>query len=647
MIYLNNGCLYIHKGNEDIAILNEDKLAFCFTKKDEDISKRTIDSFSQYTSYKSDLNSNDFSICTESLVDGIKITAKKNNDFSSSWGIYLPFNFMGKINGGGYQNQYLFNSPYREDDEEHKYFYLSNPNGNNLLVLPVKGCSGWKVKYSTYCGGHFFKSIDLLASFDKAYGESTSSELEFYILEVKDFDEALILINKYLNKPVLSYSLSGGAFNTEVEINVIGDCDYIMEGEDKYFIKDNKLLYTIKKEGKITLIPCHNGNRGLECTLYGYKSIQNLYEKSINSISFDEINVTDRNLCEHQCFISASLRYLLQYGKNEKFEQTVKKALSYIIVDDPKDAVVRLSVLDRPYNNYPSYHIFESKRIQEQFFGVTIMLDAYRYFKEEVYLRYATGMMNTLIDCYQKEDGGFYTQMDWNEHPDDYSTVTCLILPLIDITLFMKDKDINLYNKYLESSKKLAQHVYERGLNFPTETLIGDEHETEMEDGSISCSALTLLYYSTHIERNEDYIKKAKEILDLHESWVINTPLCNTYRSSLRWWETIWEGDTDGPAVCNGHAWSIWRGEADYWYYVSTNDKNYLNKAINTFNSNFAKIDKNGSSYSMYCLDYFTGGGRFGDVKYRLASRYPNQKDSGLSRYVWIRAYETVLKELK
>ena len=211
----------------------------------------------------------------------------------------------------------------------------------------------------------------------------------------------------------------------------------------------------------------------------------------------------------------------------------------------------------------------------------------------------------------------------------------------------MKDKDFNLYQKYLNASNKLAEHVYQRGLNFPTETLIGDEHEAEMEDGSISCSALTLLYYSTHIERNEAYIKKAKEILSLHEAWVVQTPLCNTYRSSLRWWETIWEGDADGPAVCYGHAWTIWRAEADYWMYVSTNEKEFLLRAINSFNTNFAKIHEDGSSYSMYCLDYFTGGGRLGEPKFRLSKNFPTQKDSGLTRYVWIRAFESVLKELK
>ena len=647
MIIVKNNSLFIKQGEKETPIFNEGEMSFCYTKKDEDIKKRYIESFAQYTSYKENIPSNNFEITLVSLENGISIKIKNKSKLFSSWGVNLPFNFMGKINGGGYQNQYLFNSAYRDENDENKYFYLSNPNGQNLLLLPVKGCAGWKVNYSTFCGGHFFKSIDVLGSFDKYYGESNNDELEFYIFEVRDLIEALKLVSKFLEKPVLYYDESGGHIGKEIDIYVIGKCDEIFDGVTSYKVNNNKIKYVIKSEGIIHLVPFNGKIKGLECTVYGYKDIQSLYKKTTEAISFDDINVTDRNLCEHQCYISATLRYLLKYGKNEKFEELVKKALSYIIVDDPKKAITRLTVLDKPYNGYPAYHIFESKRIQEQFFGVTIMLDAYRYFKEDIYLRYATGMMNTLIDCYQKEDGGFYTKMDWNENPDDYSTVTCLILPLIDLALFMKDKDKALYEKYLASSKKLAEHVYQRGLNFPTETLVGDEHEPEMEDGSISCSALTLLYYSTHIEHNEAYVSKAKEILDLHEAWVVKTPLCNTYRSSLRWWETIWEGDADGPAVCYGHAWTIWRAEADYWMYVATKDEDYLLKAINSFNTNFAKIHEDGSSFSMYCLDYFNGGGRLGQPKFRLSSRFPDQKDSGLTRYVWIRAYESVLNKLK
>ena len=66
--------------------------------------------------------------------------------------------------------------------------------------------------------------------------------------------------------------------------------------------------------------------------------------------------------------------------------------------------------------------------------------------------------------------------------------------------------------------------------------------------------------------------------------------------------------------------------------------------------SNFAKIDNNGKSDACYQPDYITGGGlnnRSEDVVFRIAKGFPKQSDSGLSRYVWIRYFETFLNNKK
>jgi len=653
MIEFENDSLFLIKNGNKIPLLNGDKLSFSYTLKNEDIRDLPKPELTPYQSHKLYFNeTEDASLTTNKIEDGLELSLKVNSDKFSEWGINLPFNFMSKKNGGGYQNQYLFNSPYRDEDDTNNYVYLSNPNGNNLLIVFKTEHTYWKMDYSPYCGGHFFINLKLLGQFDKLYDPNNQNnhELSFYIVEVKDFNEALAKVSKYLNKPVLSYDLSGGKISTKINVKVYGDVDYVSDGENRLDVINNSLVYDIKKEGIITLTPYFENNKGLSCTLYGYKTIDDLFNKSIKSISFDDIAVTDGNLCEHQCFVSATLRYLLRYGKNEEYENIALKALSYICEIDVSKAKPRMTILDKPQDNlYPAYHVFKSNRIQEQFFGVTILLDAYKYFKDVKYLRYAINSLNTLIDYYQRDDGGFYTKMPWNENYDDYSTVTCLIIPIIDMALFMKDIDVSLSNKYEDSARKLAEHVFKRGLDFPTESVISDKYDPEMEDGSISCAALTLLYFYNKIEKKEEYVIKAKEILDLHESWVVQSPLCNAYRSSLRWWETGWEGDQDGPALCLGHAWTIWRAEADFWMYKATNDESYLLKAKNSFNTNFAKINQSGQSYSIYCIDYITGGGFEGrhKVEYKLASKFPKQTDSGLTRYLWIRACSTILDYLK
>ena len=158
----------------------------------------------------------------------------------------------------------------------------------------------------------------------------------------------------------------------------------------------------------------------------------------------------------------------------------------------------------------------------------------------------------------------------------------------------------------------------------------------------------TVEVHISDVEKREDYIKKAKEILDLHENWVIKAPIAGMHRSTLRWWETGWEGDGDGPAICAGHAWSIWRGEADYLYFELTGDASHLIKAQNTFMTNLSKINEKGESYANYNPDMINGGGfhcETSKINYKVATKFPTIKDSGLSRYVWIRINDTFLKD--
>ena len=223
------------------------------------------------------------------------------------------------------------------------------------------------------------------------------------------------------------------------------------------------------------------------------------------------------------------------------------------------------------------------------------------------------------------------------------------MIPLVDLAKFLENLDKDRSRRYFECAGRMAAYLYSRGLVFPTEGNVTEEAEAEMEEGSVSCTALGLLYYCKNVHAEQKYIEKAKEILDLHESWVIRTPLAQMHGSTLRWWETLWEGDADGPALCCGHAWTIWRAEADWLYYSLTGDRCYRAKAWNGFMTNLAKIHPDGKSYSIYNADMINGGGfhdRCEDVKFEIAGKYAKQPDSGLSRYVWIRLNDTFLSEI-
>ena len=115
-------------------------------------------------------------------ADLLRLELTTESEDFSEFGLNLPFNFMGKLQGGGYENQYLFNSPYRSQDEQYKYCYLKNLNGSNLMVLFTSPADGWKMDYSRYVGGHYFVNLKLLANFDRVYGTGSQRKSITFLL---------------------------------------------------------------------------------------------------------------------------------------------------------------------------------------------------------------------------------------------------------------------------------------------------------------------------------------------------------------------------------------------------------------------------------------------------------------------------------
>ena len=624
-----------------------DDLSVSYTLKTDDITKGAKPQGTPYLSRKGGFDENGANAETESRLSvcekygGYLVELKTTSDKLSEFGLNLPLKFMGKKNCGGWKKQYLFNSPYNSGDNKHIFCYLTNPEGKNLLILSLKECDGWKMDYSLFSGGQYFDNLKFLASFDKAYRGSGNKRLRLLILPVASYAEALEKTVEMKRLPAACYERSYVRLGDKLKIDVIGDFDFVRIGRKKFYNEGGFVYVMPDKEGLLTAVPYKGRRKGLDCVTFAYKSIGGLFEKSMYSVSEKDLAAGDGNLCEWQCHISAVLRYMQRYGSKPALVKKVKKELAVITERDENKAKDRQTIFYKAREGYPAYNVFNSNRVQEQFFGIGILLDAFKAFKTRKYLDYAIRASDSVLKNHQAKNGAIETFMEWSETTEDYTTVCCLIIPVTELAAFLKDKMPEKSERYYKAAEKMARHVYDRGISFPTETLVQSEAEPFIEEGSMSCSALTLLYYCANVERKEEYVARAKEILDIHDSWVVKTHKAPMFFSSLRWWETKWEGDKDGNALCMGHAWTIWRAEADYWYYVLTGDKVYLEKSKNGFMSNFSKIDRRGRSYACYQPDYITGGGftnRCEDVGFRIVNGFPRQTDSALSRYVWSRA---------
>lgn len=646
-------------------IFHDECLSVCYTLQQDDITKAEKKGSSPYIGRREDISFLDgigYATLTQSTIhvenrnEGVYFHIKSTSNAVSEFGLYLPFNFMGKKQGGGWKNQFLFNSPYISEDKEILYAYLSKPNGANVMVAVLGGVEGWKMDYSPYLGGHYFVGLRILANFDRAYNtKRRENTFTVVLLPVKTFEEGLSKLATLYKKPFLHYDKNGGELGQTITLKPYGNVDALrIENKEKHCILPFQESIVLDWQGETKITPIYQGKSGASVSVYAYDNLIDLYKKSMDTVNLDIIEkYTDGNLCEHQCWASAMLRFLKKYSyklsSDEKkgYEKKVRTLLDVITETDEKKAVRRRTIFNKAFERYPSYNIFQSSRVQEEFFGITILLDAYIYFQDKKYYEYAICTMDSFLENYQADDGSIQT---WNHkgETEDYTTVCCPMIPVLDMANYLKDKDSESSNKYFNAAKRIAEYLYQRGLVFPTEGGVTSLADGEMEDGSISCTALSLLYYCKNARREEKYIQKAKEILDLHENWVISTPICQMNHSSLRWWETQWEGDADGPAICCGHAWSIWRSEADWLYYSLTDEKKYYQKAWNGVMTNLSKIDENGKSYAIYNPDLINGGGFKGkaeEVVFCVANRFPDKEDCGLSRYVWIRLNNMFLQD--
>lgn len=587
-----------------------------------------------------------------SLDEELVIELECKNDNISELAFNFDLNFMG-VKGTDYKKQLLPTSPYTSDNGKYIYYTMTSPNGKFMTILAQTPSDGWRLRYSDISLCHYIDGIQFFASFDRKFRGSGRKRIKLRVFFSDTMEEVYKNVGKIYDRPYCFNIVSGGFGGSVVKCSDDTEKVKIISPSKKItYMKSDKngnVVFCPKEYGIHKVIPLKNETEGLNITIWNGTDYNKLYEKSCDTIK--KPYHIDQNLCEGGMFLWAMLLYMNKTG-TKKYDAIVRQELDVIIGQNGEN-VPRKTIVPYKTDRFEAYHISDSDRIQEQFAGVSILLEAYKLYNEEKYLTYAINALNELIDNRLSDDGMIFRFND-SGRIEDYTTVYVPIISIADMAVYLKNKDNKKSEKFADAAVKIADFLVRRGLNFPTEGELNPNKEPEMEDGSISCTALSVLYVYHYIKRDAKYLEFAKKILDLHNTWVIYTPDARMYQSSFRWWETIWEGDGAGPAICAGHAWTIWRAEALFLYGIEANDDECLLKSWNGFVTNFAKINGKGESYSCYEADYIRGGGAVNIRKsllqlqgediskeYRIAHDYPKHTDSSLSRFVWIRCEST------
>ncbi len=584
-------------------------------------------------------------IITKYLVDNDKfvVSSCTENENISEFGVNLELNFLGR-KGNDFKKQFLPTSPYTSQDNNFFYYIMTNPDGKFLVVTTKTKCDGWKIDYSAEACAHYITNVKMLASFDRAYKGSGKKNIEFTIQVAKSLEEAFLMVSENYDLPVCRPVLSGN-FDGCGLVETFGKYDFfaVKTPSGKTFETKSNIV-EMTEFGFYTVTPMINGKSGVDCVLWNGKNVVELFDKSCDSIRKPYHN--DENLCEGGCFLWALLANM-NFNKNFKYDKIAKEELDIIM--GKSDYIQRKTIVPHKTKTHAPYHIYGSDRVQEQFFGVSVLLEAYKlYESEEIY----EFMINTLFELREN-----YIKNGMVFNGTDYTTVCAPMIPIVDVTLLLKSKNDERYKLFEETATQMAEYLFKRGYNFPTEGEISNKFDTEYEDGSISCTALSLLYYCRYIKRNENFEKFAFDVLRLHEAWTTYSPDAKMNNSSFRWWETIWEGDGEGPAICCGHAWTIWKGEALFHGGLLFKNDKMLLDSWNAYITNFCKTEEDGKMYACYEVDYIRGGGHAPskgslitlkgenlDIKYEVAHSYPKHYDNSLSRYAWARGTYTWLE---
>lgn len=653
---------------------------FHYTLRDEDVRQLEKPVFQPYAQHiglprvQEDLGDN---IRLEAPIEGVscRITSKKDGLFLmwkyrntgfSAFSASLTLNYMSQKNGS-WENQLLVSSPCYDRRNRRLFCLFTRPDGNHLALIVTTPTEGFRIGYSEHLCGHFFTDFEIVANPDRVYGAAPLDEAKIAarLIPVNSYEAALEAASRVWKLPAAIYALSSCFIGETRNIRIIGEHDslhvYDPEGIETVYPPTNHFQLKAEKYGPYRVVPCFVGREGIECVCFAHTNWMTMYRRSILSVPVQKKltyactgdgtavwlppaatyrGCVDTNLCEHTMWAWSLLRYRHHEPIGAEQEDSLCNLLRIITAKD--EVVFRPSqtIVDEAQNacGLGPYNTFRSDRIQETFNGVNILLDFWRAYRDSNLLERAVTVLSAQMNQY------FYGGCIRRNDGTDYTTVTAMVLPVVDLFRELTEQGDARSKRFAEYAEAMADYVVARNLDFPTEGGTSADFDREMEEGSMACSALTTLYVARYVKNKPEYLRYAETIMRFHDAWCIYTPNAPMFHSSLRWWETLWEGDADGPALCCGHAWSIWRGEAEFWLGLLTHSGVRLLGSYNTYLSNFSKEDEAGNMYSIYQCEPMISGAWESDgekISRRYAVGFPEKKDVTLSRYVFARAADT------
>src|SRR5690625_4820862 len=556
-------------------------------------------------------------------------------------GVNFDFAFL-DCDDDGFENKLMLTEMYIDPNYLYAYFLFRQYNGQYIVMAINERFAAYRLKYSYF--GHRVTGMQILANASDVITDEDRNMIQTDSLRIMiGFQPNLQAAKKFaaeiLNISIASYELSGNVIGNDFSFTTINDFDEVRildeDGHETSFKEDNShYFFHLEKDTMYRIISRVNNREHVSYVLAHknwsdyYNIICPFYRKYFqhetgafyrvmfkNTLSpqggrtFEGVhfgNPYEMMSCRTGEFGGfagwAMLKYLRLHPNNDKIFQSVKKYIEHWALNlHGRKKSLYGTVHKKPHRHflkkYSAYHLYKEINFpQYEVFLMEQLIDYYELTNSPIIFTELIAIADHFIHDHIGENGEVLY------HKTDYTTVhTPVVLFVKLVKLCEKINEDELADTYRQVAANMTEHIVNRGLDFPT------EGESCTEDGSVSCSALSILYYCYHIKYESHYIGMAEKMLHLHRMLELTTYDAKMYMSSIRFWETLYESNEYGPSYNAGHSWTLWSAEAKIYYALLTAEFSYLKEAYNGFITNMAKVEPNGGMPASYTPDMIPG----------------------------------------
>lgn len=603
------------------------------------------------------------------------ISLKGDLAYADQCGLVFPMAFMDLRQADDNAFQFNPTSLHRSDERDLCYVLLERRKGPGVLFTALAPCAGWRLVYGPEWP---IRALQMLARFDSRFDHSGfnagSIDFKVRVSFPESFDEAMQMVRSYTGLPMVDGPSYYAETGSQLPLRFRG--------------RVSKAL-VIAPDGHSSELPLEKVSEEvsvstLALTQEGFWRVKALGENGLGgdaviraSLPFLETLKRARALnqpslggnAEDSYWVQAFCAFHKQLPPDSRIDGFLYNQLvdiwmqglpfggnpsppaAEISKENLKPRLVKDWVIpsfeDGYYLHAPCpeghqhggrrfspFHLFRWERIQDAFAMIQSFLYASRAFGNDLFYEQAVRIANAHIADHV-DDSGRIQCMREDNLAVDYTTVITPLVSLIELFREMKRREDPRAESLRETCVKVAEHLMAREFEFPTEG--APAHMRWTEDGSISCTALSLFFAYAHLVQDERYLARAVEVMDYHRIWTLRVPDVRVHGASFRYWETMWENDGEGRAINAGHAWNIWQAEAFFYQGILTGNPMALLMSWNGFCANWAKFRADGKLAGCFTPDYIPQR----PPRLELCHCYPEHNDPSLSYYVWPRMLET------